>query len=223
MKLSEIFEHLTVGELSQVFTGGEYGEGITAANRHKLISHINLGLNELHKRFFLREARTSLYLARGLEQYQVEEKDLLKIEQIRLPDDRELLLNDENAAIKVLAKSWNSLRIPTASVDKLLDEEKVPNLVVVYRAQHPILGEREIAQEPDRVEIDLPYSHVWPLLLFVASRVMNPIGSAGGATDYHDGNNYAAKYEQACREIEQYGLVLSRDAEEDTFRQRGWV
>lgn len=223
MKLSEIFEHLTVGELSQVFIGGVQGEGITPENRHHIISHINLGLGELHKRFFLKEGRVPLYLIQALDSYTVNAPDLLKVEQVRLPDDSELRLNDENAQLPILNQSWNTLRIPHRAVKTLTEDMKVNQLTVVYRAKHVEISAREAQREPERVDVDLPYSYVWPLLLFVASRVMNPMGSAGGATDYHDGNNYAAKYEQACQEIEQYGLVLSRDAEEDNFRQKGFV
>ena len=52
MKLQEIFDALWYGELSQVFQGGtDATEGIREEDRKKVISHIQLGLTSLHRRF----------------------------------------------------------------------------------------------------------------------------------------------------------------------------
>ena len=51
MLLSELFDQLTFGELSQIYVAGRDEIGIQAADYEKIIPHINLGLTELHKRF----------------------------------------------------------------------------------------------------------------------------------------------------------------------------
>ncbi len=162
-----------------------------------------------------------VYLAKGLTLYTVDEPDLLKIEQV-FTTDKELSLDNGGDPDAVFRRSRNVLRIPEGVLEGLL-EAGVTQLRVTYRADHEPIGKREAALEPERVEVDLPATHLKALLLFVASRVLNPIGTAGGATDFHEGNNYAQKYEQACRELEQGGYQLSFHEEEDRFAQRGFV
>ncbi len=93
MRLSEIFDHLSYGELSQVHIGEGDGEGITPENRHRMITHVMLGLTDLHRRFQLREAETLVHLSPGLTLYTLDEPDLLKIEQVHTPD-KALSLDD---------------------------------------------------------------------------------------------------------------------------------
>jgi len=219
MKLSEIFEHLTVGELSQVFLGGAYGEGITAENRHNIISHINLGLTDLHRRFDLKEGRTDVYLVPGLNDYTVEVEDLLKIERVLDADEEDLPLNQEGKPESVLTTSTRALRIPSRTLDSLFARE-TRRLTVIYRADHPTISKRDAQKEPEKVEVELPQTHLWPLLLFVASRALNPVGMQ---SDFHQGNNYAAKYEQACRELEAGGYQRRQEAEKTRFEANGWV
>ncbi len=117
-------------------------------------------------------------------------------------------------------RSRNVLRIPEGVLDGLL-EAGVKRLRVTYRADHLPIGKREASKEPEKVEVDLPATHLKALLLFVASRVLNPIGFSGEGA--HEGNNYAQKYEMACRELEAGGYQLSFHEEEDRFAQRGFV
>lgn len=221
MRLSEIFDHLSYGELSQMHIGEGDGEGITPENRHRIITHVMLGLTDLHRRFQLREAEAVVDLSPGLTLYTLEEPDLLKIEGVHTPD-KTLTLDDGSDPDVVYRRSRNVLRVPEGVLKRLL-EDGVKQLRVTYRADHLSIGKREASEEPEKVEVDLPPSHLKALLLFVASRVMNPIGSAGGATDFHEGNNYAQKYERACRELEAGGYQLSFHEEEGKFRQRGFV
>ena len=55
MLLSDLFEQLTYGELSQLEYSGVDDEGFTVNDYKRVIPHINLGLAELHKRFLIRE------------------------------------------------------------------------------------------------------------------------------------------------------------------------
>jgi hypothetical protein len=68
-------------------------------------------------------------------------------------------------------------------------------------------------------EVNLPVTHLEPLLYFVASRIMNPVGASG---EFHEGNNYAAKYEQACQQLEMHGFSLNTQASRDQFERNGW-
>lgn len=214
MKLLEVFEHLSYGEFSQLQVGNPDGEGefgVTPETRHRLVSHINLGLSELHKRFLLREGRTQIYVMPGLRDYTVPADDIHKIERVYQAGD-ELAVNDLGNPEAIHTTGFRTLSLPASVSGPVLD--------VVYRADHPVLSARDAAKEPERVEVDLPRTHLEALLYFVASRILNPMGAGG---EFHEGNNYAAKFEQACRVLENGGYQISQEAEKTKFQKNGWV
>ena len=217
MKLLEVFEHLSYGEFAQLSVGNPDGEGefgVTPETRHRLVSHINLGLTELHKRFLLREGRTQLFVVPGLRDYTMQADDIHKIERV-YAEGEELALNDLGNPDSLHTTGFRTLNIPMGVV--------VPVLDVVYRADHPTLSARDAAQDPARVDVDLPRTHLEALLYFVASRILNPMGASGGRSEFHEGNNYAAKFEQACRVLESGGYQISQEAEKTKFQRNGWV
>jgi hypothetical protein len=107
------------------------------------------------------------------------------------------------------------------------DSEQAPwllettNLAVVYRADHPKISSYLASASPLSTEIYLPVSHLEPLLYFVASRVFNPMGMDPGAM--HEGNNYFAKYEGACLQLENWGLRIDSDSGRDRITAGGWA
>lgn len=240
MKLSEIFQALTYGELRQLNIGGAEGQGITKENQNEILTHVNLGLTELHKRFLLREGRVTLQLLPGVRTYTVSKKhaqsnreswgvekyildsmaqpfedDLLKIERVYDAKGQELGLNASEGyghPLNVRTVSMNTLVLP-----ELLKGDTVD---VVYRANHPQLIREDNSFDPTEIEVDLPYSHLEALLFYVASRVMNPIGAGGG---FHEGNNYAAKFEAACALLDNQGLRLDVGDGNTRLQRNGWV
>src|SRR5690625_3224463 len=69
MKLIEIFNQLTYGELSQLHIGGEEVGEIRPQDYMAIVPHINLGLTALHKRFLIREGRLRIELQPGMYTY----------------------------------------------------------------------------------------------------------------------------------------------------------
>ena len=116
--------------------------------------------------------------------------------------------------------SLNTLIVPT---DVLLAPwlEETTALDIKYRADHPAISTPLANAAPLVTEIELPATHLWPLCLFVASRLHNPIGMTPGAM--HEGNNYAIKYEQACQELKDLGMHLQTDTANTRLRDNGWV
>ena len=53
MKLKEVFDQLTYGELSQLSIGGQAQGEITEENYARVVAHVNLGLSAIYKRFHL--------------------------------------------------------------------------------------------------------------------------------------------------------------------------
>lgn len=210
MKLSEIFNQLTHGELSQIHLGGSDVGVIDESNHDKILSHVNMGLLALYKRFPLKEGRVSLVLEPGKRTYLLDANEVLKVERVYGPDSTELGLNDESDPLACATPSPHSLRVPVGLASGSLE--------VVYRAKAPqlLMG----LTTPDEVEVELPYSHLEPLLLYVASRVHNPIGMVN---ELNMGNTYYAKYEAACQELEQVNLRVDQGSQNTRLRRNGWA
>ena len=248
MKLTEVFAQLTYGELSQLNIGGaEQGE-INEDNYDAILAHINLGLTALYRRFPLKEGRLKLSLVPGRMTYPLTiayavnnsrskepvrfivdlptEKfigDVLKVEQVRTSTGYELALNDGSDMFSVFTPSASVLRVPEAIVSQsanLPDQLRTSTLEVVYRANHPILSQETPRFNVETCELELPYSHLEALLFFVASRVNNPIGMVN---EFNAGNNYAAKYEQACMALEEANLRVDQGAQFDKLHTKGFV
>ena len=212
MKLQDIFDHLSHGELRNVFlTDPSRGE-LTEENKKQLLTHVRMGLTALHNRFFIKEQVHSLVLEPGETRYVLDLPDLLRIESVKDTEDNEYLLNILNEPESLHTPNYRTLVVP-ASLDATM-------LLVTYRADHKPFGTEETYYPPNMVDIDLPPMYLEPLLYFVASRVMNPIGMTEA---FHDGNNYAAKYEQACQRLVNDGYPLDQGYHQDRFHSNGGV
>ena len=248
MKLAEIFAQLTHGELSQISLGGAAAGEVNAASYLQLVSHVNLGLTALHKRFQIKENRLVLNLTAGVINYPLKSSyavngagsvlirtiqdtaldpfkdDILKVERVLTDLDWELGLNNESDKYSVFTPTFNSLRIHKDLVNDSVDLPDyliTDSLTVVYRANHIILTADDDIDYPEDVDIDLPDSYLEPLLYFIASRIMNPIGAGQG--EMNMGNNYAAKYEQACQALELSNLRVDQGSQSTNLQRNGWV
>jgi len=248
MKLKEIFDQLTQGELSQIsFAGGEAGS-MTEAGWGKVLPHINLGLMALFKRFRLKEGKLRITLIDSKTDYKLHSSysvnslllpletkyiqdtvgdpfldDILKVEQVITEDSYELDLNNRDELYSIMTPNPTLLRVPAEMVPPTIDipdEFKTSTLDVVYRASHPIINLPLLGDNPGAYEVNLPYTHLEALLLFVASRVNNPIGMTN---EFHAGNNYAAKYEKACLDLELQNYQVDQGSQGTRFQRNGWV
>ena len=248
MKLTEIFSHLTYGELSQLSIGGSEAGVIDETNYARVISHINLGLTALYKRFPLKEGRITLGLSLGRMTYPLTTdyavsntkskqlvkyiqdstaesftNDILKVEGVYTANDYEFGLNDLADPYAIMTPSPTVIRVPpmvVAQSSDLPEELKTATLLVTYRANHPIIVADFGWFDPETYEVELPYTHLEPLLFFVASRVNNPIGMVN---EFNAGNNYAAKYEHSCQLLEALNLKVDQGSQADKLHDRGWV
>ena len=248
MKLNEIFEQLTYGELSQLNIGGGEEGQINEANYPKILAHINLGLTALYKRFDLKEGYIRLQLIPGLVNYQINSKfaasnrrsrepvkylqdtednpfvdNVNKIEKVTTDFGFELDLNNDSDLYSVHTPTMKSIRIPQLIADQspdLPDELKTLGLDLVYRAGHTNIVIGNGFFDPARVDVDLPDSHLEALLYYVASRVHNPIGMTN---EFNAGNNYAAKYEQSCQQLEILNLQVDQGSQSTALTRNGWV
>lgn len=244
MKLREIFEHLAYSELAQLNVGDVSLGLINEQNHDKVLSAINLGLTALHTRFCLKQEELVLKLNTGQYTYVISKENaftvnpsgfildtnenpyrdtLLKVEVVYTDLGQELYLNDASQYYNVSTPNLRTLVIPKDIVDSVVDlpeEYKTSTLKVVYRANHKIMPYGFNGYDSEQVEIDLPYNYVEPLIYFVGSRFHNPMGLVN---DFNAGNNYAAKYERACQEIERNNVRVDQGMQNTRLARGGWV
>ena len=242
MTLQQIFDLLSHGELSQIDLGGT--NGIEESNWERVLSAVNLGLTELHKRFPLRREQVVLQMQEGQLRYTLDVKfavsnlgnptttkylidstadpflgRVLKIEKVFDASGCELNLNRlgdtfDQAHSTVRTPNYNTLILPT-----LLP---VQALTIEYRGNHPLLIKTQGYFNPGEVTVELPDTHLTALLYFVASRLFNPTGLSGN-TAFHEGNNYDQKFEAECQRLEFEGYENSEQEENSRLRRNGWV
>lgn len=223
MKLQDVFDLLSAGELSQVNLGTDTQGEITASNALRVASNVQLGLSQLFKRFNLRELRVEVPLEFGQTRYTIEDPDLIKIEKVTTLEGFELPLNNLNNMYSCMTPALRVLDVPQFIVDQsndLPEELLTEKLIVIGRGNHPKLSASAVAANPASVELLLPDTHLTALLYFVAGRVHTPTGMDG---NFNPGNNYFAKYEDECRRLEHEGLQAPVVAEEPRLRRSGFV
>ena len=187
------------------------------------MAHVNLGLTALYKRFNLKEGRLVFPLSPVGNVYKLGTADLNKIERVLTKEGFELALNDGNDPLSCYTPQMNILRVPPKIVSKSQDlPEKyiTDELEVIYRANHAKIVATGGFLLPEKVEMELPDSHLEALLYFVASRVHNPIGMVN---EFNAGNNWAAKYEMECQRLESLDLEIDDITTNARLNKNGWV
>lgn len=246
MKLREILDYLTDGELSQLSIGGGDPGQIREEDYPKVIRTINLALVNLFTRFSLKEGLLELVLDPDITRYVLTsahtvsanvsgqphyindsvdipfKDDLLKIQAIKTLAGKELPFNVLDHQYSCNSPSHDVLEVPSALVlqsSDLPDHYKTTSLMVSYRAAHPQLPTAGTIN-PDEIEVALPYAYLEPLLYFVAARSHHP---SSLTSEVNPATSYYAKYERACQLLQNTNLDLDRDESSTKFRARGWV
>lgn len=98
MNFQDILNDLTYGELTQVNIGGNGDGTFDDKQYNRLISHLNLGLTDLHKQFSLKTNTIEVVLNAGRYRYHLDEKHKYSDEQL-VVDDFRLDLEDTTLLI----------------------------------------------------------------------------------------------------------------------------
>lgn len=234
MLLSEIFDYLTNGELSQLSIGGFGDGGISATDQGKVIAGINMGLIKLYERFPIRTRELVLQMYDGITLYTLTsdfavsntgsaedpkyiidtaekpfEDDILKITNVFNEEAYEHALNDVEEEYSVYTPESNILQIPFAIADVTMS--------VIYRAK-PIVIALDVA-DPTAVEVDIPFQLLDALTAFIAYKVFAPmnIGVEGGDT-----NSYLTLFETLCAQSVVYGMMPNDNTANLRFDDGGW-
>ena len=240
MKLQEILDQLRYGELAQLSIGGEPAGEFNDRNYPAIMTHINMGLTALHKRFPIRKRFLTLDTSDQLQDYVLSkdyavantksrettryildstarpfQEGLLKIESVTNEEGKEFRLNT-GSRWDLSTPSYNILHFPK----NMPQEFWTLTMEVEYRASHPAIVVGLGYFDPERIEVELPHAYLEPLMFYIASRINNPIGLG---QEFNAGNSYYMRYEAACAELEAKGLYVDDGNDNDRFRKGGWI
>jgi len=247
MLLSDLFDQLTYGELSQLEMGGVDEVGIESKDYKRIIPHINLALTELHKRFLIRKEEVVLDCFDHIEDYTLHSRfavtntaspepykyihdseyepfqdNVIKIEKVFNEDGQELYLDETDPYI--IRTELNLTTQKRWSVHTLnYNTIQIPYpmhenaLFVEYRAEHEKI---QIAGlDPTKVEVKIPSYLLEPLLLYIAGRVYSNLGGNSA----QEGIAYMGRFEASVATIDRLNLVNKANATNQKLEVNGWV
>lgn len=236
MRLSELFEYLTYGELSQLSISGEEQGMITTANQGAVITAINLGLIELHKRFPIKMGMVIVQQMTGVTEYHLDNRyaytnphatddsvyykyiidsvaqpftnDVLLIEGISDELNYTYTINEESDCSTIITKGATTIDVPNPDAEIAL--------FVNYRAA-PVKIDTKVS-DADDVVIDIPPQYLEPLLSFVANRFFTSFNASNP-----EAGMYFSKFEAACALIDKNGLHHKNGNINSKFGCNGWL
>lgn len=238
MTLLDILKDLTYGELSGLAIGnlipGEFDNEPDPYQYEQIVSHINLGLKEIYKRFFLRSREIDVQQHEEITTYKLHSKyaqsnttspiliaeryildtaeepyqdDILKVEEVYDEEGTKLSLNDITDPLSVYTPAYNLVQIPYPNDTSIFS--------VQYRACHPKIPVT-LATDPDTVEVELPNSLHIALLQYVGYRAnlrTNPEKSA----------DFWQQFERSVEHVDRLGLEVQGEPGDWRFDDHGWV
>lgn len=216
MYLSDIFDYLTNGELSQHVLGGAELGVIDASNYHQVISNVNAGILELYKRFPLLIKKASVSFVADTTDYTVNYPDLLLIEKILAEDATEYAFNESDNKYSILLMAYNQLYVPLDLHDYYLDQVNDTTFVIQYKARPTLLDKNPV--DPAVVEVPLPDQYTEALLNYVTYRIF-----AGINANNPDTVNYYNKFESACALLRNAGTFNKESALNLRLENNGWL
>lgn len=239
MTLLDLLKDLSYGEFAQFKIGnlipGEKESEVDPTRYEQCMSHINLGLKEIYKRFFLSSREIYIQQYEEIATYVLSSKyaqtniasaepikyimdtvdapfkdDVLKIEEVYDEAGNKLPMNDITEELSVFTPNYRSIQVPYPNNET--------TMAVQYRACHPRL-EYTAGMDPEDIEIMLPNSLHEALLLYVAHRYTSSISGDQGA----EGIDYYQKFERSCEMVRNEGLEVQGEPGDWRFDQAGWV
>lgn len=235
MKLSQIIEHLNLGELSLANLGGDEEDGINSNNLSKVVNWINLGLTSLYTKFPIKKKEVFINPVDHITQYKLHTNYLVNNESsnqlhkylVDTPDDP--FLNDVAVIHKVFDElgceidindhhSCDSIFTPSVDVVQIRCPNPNRSINIVYRALPKKLetkGRCILDQD-----VELPETYLQALLYYVSSKYY---GSRGNSESLNESNDYLIKYKMECDAIINNGTMVQNNTEMNSFCRGGWV
>lgn len=235
MKVSDLFQQLSVGELKNLALANEGAGSIRDSDKGSIILHARDALLNLYSRFILKERELILELQENTHFYwllpkhatsydlpdgqtdvvryikDTEEEpfigDLIKVLSVWTECGCQLPLNDAEHCDSLFTPQANRLQVPHTC-----DEERIS---LLYQAKHP-----DISADLEEA-IELP-DVLWPALrAYIAYKVFSHMNTQESTTKAQE---HLAFFESVCRDAEAQDLVSTSISTSNTrFSKRGWV
>lgn len=234
MLLSELFEQLTHGELSQLDKATNEGLGITPESYPFIVAHVNMALTSLYKIFPLRMQEAIIQQEESIATYFLAKKfavnggsnepikylldtvnapfvdNVLRIDEVVNEAGDTILLNDVMEPTSIHTPNYNSILVPDPVQGELLS--------VLYRADHdPILVEGLI---PNTYDLGIPNTLMEPLLFYIAFRAYASSPPIDGVSQ---SIGFLNKFEASIKRIKDLDLINEDEQPNRKFSDRGWV
>jgi len=234
MLLSELFEQLTYGELSNLKIGGKSLGDIEAGSYPAIVSHVNMGLTALHKLFPLscKEIVVQQYEDIGVYKLHTDfavngttgseatkylidtaaspfENTVLMIDKVVDENANTLFLNELTETKSLFTPSYNTLQVPNPTTSVL---------GVTYRAKHATIEADNL--EPETVELVIPESLLEPLLYYIASRAFMGTPAIDGVDR---SALYFGRYQASIARFKEEGLINNDTYENKRLVDHGWA
>lgn len=236
MKLSEVFNQLTFGELKQIGMGGYEQGRVQPENYQEIVNHINLAMLNIYTRFPIKENYLQLQTIAGKYHYRLVRAsatsidpingfiidsgiepftgDILRLESVWDSEGTEVAVNDENAVKSVFTSTYDTIRIPFATGEE--------SLGITYRARPSSIVVPASAVSLDlNQSLDIPDVVTEALLVYIEYRVMK---SRGGEAGLAQASIAKQHYETLCLDLDKRNVL--RNANNTTNlkpKLNGWV
>lgn len=234
MKLSELFQMLSVGELSLIRTGND-GQGIRTQDYPKVIAQLNAGLTDLHARFPLLEKEVIIQQFENITKYYLRSEysqlntasterykylmdtpmerfldDVIRVEKVNDECGCCLYLNDEITCGAIITPAFDCIQI--------VYPIETNALFVTYRANHPKIA---LTTTDLNTEIRIPASHQKALTYYIASQLFS---NSPNQETSAKGVEWTQRYEAECKRIEDLDLDNANIGQTNIKPElRGWV
>jgi hypothetical protein len=237
MKLNELFEYLSYGELSSLrLGGGELGAGIESSNYPQIITLINLGLVAVNKRIpykfdsvvvqqYSHITRYVLSYDYAISNMDATASPLYILDTVSQPFKEDinqiLYIVDENGCDMPFNSGGTPDEISLLDYRTLLVQQPYDDLtMVVHYSALPNRIPTNVA-DPSTVNVDIHPALVDALIFNVASRIPAINGLTSDNSSVQD--NYLIKFERECEAVKKSGLIPVPSFKANLFKENNWL
>lgn len=236
MKLIEIFDQLSTGELRTVALGGNRNPSKTIGTEEAqlIIPPLNLAIQELHRRLPMRTDVVTIDEHPAVTMYPLTSKysqttgnkdnvywlhiadsiyfpfkdNVISVMSIYNYEGRDMPINDQDDMDSFFVPAHNVVQHPYPRIGGHFD--------VVYRATVPLIPKDA---NPEEYEVDIPYWGLPPVLAYVNHRVGYGMIRGENAQAHQAA---LIQFEMACQAIEAAGVIHTSVASRDDIKRGGW-
>lgn len=249
MLLSEVHEQLCAAEFSLIIDGD--GDTLRPESLPKINAIIQAGINDLNKRFAVRENELLLRVSEDKNVYRLTVDnaisnnpngfiidsdddpflgDVMQIVRINDSTGASMWLNTDIAAIVPQENIYGTrpsiytnkgINMLAYDTLKFHRNHTAEDLLVTYKAK---LKPMDLRLSPENVIIDLPEHFLNALVLYTVTRKYNPKGAETiGRGMFHEGNNYWTKFIEEIADLKANLGSIASTGESTNFNRNGWA